>query len=201
MFDPGQLLERWSYAGIFFAVALGNVGVPVPEETILAVAGYAVWSGQLRFTLVVLVGVVSAVAGDNIGYWIGRRYGRVAILRFVHWTLITPQRLGRLCDLMARYGALTVFAARFVPGLRFLAGPLAGTLGLPPLTFAIANLLGALVYVPYAVGLGYAIGWGFGDVLRHVFGHVEHIVVPALVLLTLLLLAWRIFRIRVGVRL
>jgi len=58
---------------------------------------------------------------------------------------------------MSRYGAFAVFLARFVVGSRFLAG-LAGVGGLPPLSFAIANLLGALLYVPYAVGIGYGIG-------------------------------------------
>ena len=63
---------------------------------------------------------------------------------------------------MTRYGVLGVFVARFIPGLRFMAGPLAGAAGLRPFPFVVANLLGAAIYVPYAVGIGYAIGYGFG---------------------------------------
>ena len=65
--------------------------------------------------------------------------------------------------LIDRYGARAVFAARFVPGLRTVAGPLAGSGGLPPLRFFAANLLGAICYVPWPVLAGYGVGYGLGD--------------------------------------
>jgi membrane protein DedA with SNARE-associated domain len=67
-----------------------------------------------------------------------------------------------------RYGPWAVFLARFVTGLRFMAGPLAGSLGLPPRAFFLANVLGALCYVPLMVGAGYAVGYGFRRYLRGV---------------------------------
>ena len=70
--DGIALLSTWGYLGIFLAVALGNIGVPLPEETILALAGYAAQRGQLKLPTVLAVGVISAVVGDNIGYWLGR---------------------------------------------------------------------------------------------------------------------------------
>jgi membrane protein DedA with SNARE-associated domain len=73
--DASALLEHWGYAGIVLAVLLGNIGLPLPEETTLAVAGYAAARGELHFPTVLAVGVISAVVGDNIGYWVGRRYG------------------------------------------------------------------------------------------------------------------------------
>jgi hypothetical protein len=57
-------------------------GLPVPEETVLALAGYLVWSGRLQLLPVLVVGVFSAVAGDNLGYWLGRQYGRRAVERY-----------------------------------------------------------------------------------------------------------------------
>ena len=47
--DINQLITDWGTAGIFLVVILGNIGLPVPEETVLAVAGYLVWSGGFRF--------------------------------------------------------------------------------------------------------------------------------------------------------
>src|SRR5260370_39077296 len=75
MSDLGQLIAYWGSPAIFVVVVLGNVGLPVPEETTLIVAGYLVWQGYFRLSIVLAVGVISAVAGDNIGYWQGRRYG------------------------------------------------------------------------------------------------------------------------------
>ena len=73
------LLEQWRYAAIFLMVILGNMGLPVPEETVLTLGGYLASRGVTRLHWVVVIGVISAVIGDNIGYWLGRRYGRAAI--------------------------------------------------------------------------------------------------------------------------
>src|SRR5438128_8949847 len=85
--DINQLITDWGYAGIFLVVILGNIGLPVPEETVLAVAGYLVWSGRLQLLPVLVVALVSAVAGDNFGYWLGRRYGRGTVVRYAHLLL------------------------------------------------------------------------------------------------------------------
>ena len=135
--DVGELIGHWGYPAICLFVGLGNLGLPVPEETILALSGYLVWRGELRWPLVLAVGVISAAAGDNLGYWIGRKHGRSAVERYSHRVLATPERLESV-----------------IPGLRFMASPLAGAAGLRAFPFVVANLLGAAIYVPYAVGIG-----------------------------------------------
>ncbi len=197
MFDFNQIIGHWGYIAIFVFVVLGNAGLPVPEETILMLAGYLVWDGELRLSIVLLVGILSAIVGDNLGYWIGREFGRKAIERYGHWILATPKRMESIECVVARYGAMAVFAARFLPGLRFLAGPTAGATGLRPLPFVVANLSGAALYVPIAVGLGYLIGYGLGDYvarLEHFVGRLEYLVLWLAILLTAVYLAWRVLR-------
>src|SRR5262245_29716467 len=87
--DASAVLEHWGYAGIVLAVLLGNIGLPLPEETTLAVAGYAAARGELHLPTLLAVSVISAVVGDNIGYWVGRRYGRRAIERYGRSAFIT----------------------------------------------------------------------------------------------------------------
>jgi membrane protein DedA with SNARE-associated domain len=189
MLDLSHVLHHWGYLGIFVFVILGNVGLPVPEETVLVLAGYLVWEGRLRFSLVVAIGVLSAVIGDNLGYWFGREFGRRALLRYGHWILLTPERLEWTQRVVSRYGALAVFGARFLPGLRFLAGPVAGAMGLPAPTFMIANICGALVYVPAMAGIGYGIGYGLGERIARLerwIGRFEHLFLPMILGLTLL---------------
>ena len=79
--DATELLSHWGYGAIFLGVILGNFGLPVPEETILALGGYLAQRGELRLPLVIVISFVSAVTGDGFGYWLGRRYGRAAIER------------------------------------------------------------------------------------------------------------------------
>ncbi len=201
--DINQLITDWGYAGIFLVVILGNIGLPVPEETVLAVAGYLVWSGRLQLLPVLIVALVSAVAGDNFGYWLGRRYGRATVERYAHWVL-KPGRVVVAESFVSRYGALAVCVARFVGGFRFLAGPLAGALGLPFRSFLRGNLLGAVLFVPYAVGIGYAIGYGLGPYMAHVQHALEgigHMVLLLAIIVVVVLVAWRtIIRIvRLGV--
>jgi membrane protein DedA with SNARE-associated domain len=195
MTDIPQLLGHWGYAGIFVVVVLGNVGVPLPEETVLALAGYLVWRGDMRLSVVLVVGVVSAVVGDNLGYWLGRRYGRTALPRYARWVLGHPERLGAMEGFVARRGPFAVFVARFVPGVRFMAGPLAGGLGMRFSAFFVANVLGAIVYVPAVVGAGFAIGYGLGEYverLHRLVGQVERLVLAAALIGALAFVAWRI---------
>jgi len=197
--DLSELINHWGYLAIFLVVVLGNVGLPVPEETILALAGYLVWEGQLRLPAVLVVGIVSAAAGDNLGYWLGRRYGRAAVERYGRRILLRPKRLQSVWQVVTRYGPLGVFIARFIPGLRTMAGPLAGAAGVRVVRFVMANLLGAVIYVPYAVGVGYAIGYGLASYVervRRVVGRVEHAVLLAAAISALAILAWRVARSR-----
>lgn len=191
-----ELLAHWGYFAIFVAVILGNIGFPVPEETILALGGYMAQRGALRLDIVMTIGIVSAVTGDGIGYWLGRRYGRRAIERYGRWVHITPARLDQVCAFVARHGAWAVFCARFVAGLRFLAGPLAGATGLRPLAFAAGNVLGACLFVPIVVGLGYLFGRTFGDDIERLVRRVEHVALGVALVLALVLVIARVVRAR-----
>src|SRR5262249_13250833 len=155
-------------------------------------AGYLVWEGHLRLSLVLGIGIVSAVAGDNLGYWLGRRYGVAGIARYGRWILLTPERIQTARTFLIRHGSLGVFIARFLPGMRFMAGRLAGLMRVPFAAFFVANASGALVFVPTVVGLGYAVGYGFGGTLSQMeraLTRVEFVVLILAVLITVILLA------------
>jgi membrane protein DedA with SNARE-associated domain len=180
--DPAHLFQHFGYAAILVVVLLGNMGVPAPEESVLVLGGYIAWQGRLQLPLVIIVGVISASLGDNIGFWLGRRYGQ-RVLRLLP---LPEARVAQSQALITRYGARAVFFARFVPGLRTVAGPLAGTGGVPPLRFLVANLLGAVCYVPLPVLAGYGVGYGLGgwvERLREKLGLKEDLVLFAAVLL------------------
>ena len=195
MSDVGQLIAYWGYPAIFVVVVLGNIGLPVPEETTLIVAGYLVWQGYFRLPIVLAVGVVSAVVGDNIGYWVGRRYGPAAVARVARWAALDAERVESMRRFMLRHGALAVFLGRFFPGLRFMAGPLAGAAGLGFRPFFVANILGAVVFVPYGVSLGYALGYGLEPYVAEI-RFVERAVLIAIILGVVGLVGWRLLHAR-----
>ena len=161
-------VQHWGYAAIFAVVVLGNLGLPVPEETILTLAGYLVWRGDLRLGPVLIVAIASASLGDNgcTGWAEASVAARDPPTRTP--LVVDPARLEAGQRFVAKYGALAVFLARFLPGLRFAVGPVAGIAGIPAPVFFIANVLGACCYVPAVVGVGYAIGRRAGPGLAHV---------------------------------
>lgn len=164
------------------------------SESILTLAGYLVWRGELRWPIVIAVGVASASIGDNIGYWFGRRTGASAIHRYGRRLGITAAQFEKGEAFIVRHGALGVYLTRFLPGVRFAAGPAAGLAGLAPRRFFVANLLGASSYVPIVVAVGYTIGDGFGAYLerfRFVVAAVEHIVLAGAALTTVMFLGRR----------
>jgi len=195
--DVSEFVAHWGYLAIFVIVVLGNVGLPVPEESALLAGGYLVWRGDLMWSGVLTVGIVSAVAGDNVGYWIGRRYGPRVLDGLRRLVGITPQRFQSMRTFMVRWGPLGVFVARFIPGLRFLAGPLAGSVGLRFTAFITANVLGAVVYVPVIVTAGFAVGYGAGTHVERVLrtlGPVEYVVLTVAVVAAGTFFLWRATR-------
>jgi membrane protein DedA with SNARE-associated domain len=195
--DVRLVLASWGYLALFLGVLLGNVGLPLPESCLLWVAGALVWQGRFSLPIVLAAGVAAAVVGDNGGYWIGRRYGHRLLARHGRRLGLTERRIAAVRSLLVRHGPLGVFGARFVTGLRFLAGPVAGLMGLAPRRFLLANVLGALVYVPLTVGEGYAAGYGLGAFVHRLHRGVaslELAAVCAVLLGVALVLGWRILR-------
>jgi membrane protein DedA with SNARE-associated domain len=195
--DIGELLTQWGYLALFLIVVLGNVGLPVPEETVLITAGYLVWRGHLWLPAVLVVGIASAAAGDNLGYWLGRRYGRRAVGRYAQWVLVRPERVEICRRFVGRYGAWGVFVGRFLPVLRFLAGPLAGATGLGFVPFIVGNVLGAALFVPYAVGIGLALGFGLGtyvERLQRIEVEIGYVFLLAVTMSIGMHLGWRVLK-------
>ncbi len=161
-------LAQSAYLALGVLVLAGNLGMPVPENCLFWAAGYVAWKGKLWVPGVLVVGISAAILGDNLGYWLGRQYGAPLLDRYGPQVGLSPTRRLRLERWVLRCGGWTVFLGRFVLGLRTLAGPVAGVMGVPRTVFFLANAAGALLYVPFEVGVGYATGYGVGHLsARH----------------------------------
>jgi membrane-associated protein len=154
-----EFLARYGYWAIAATLLLENMGVPVPGESVLLLASFLAYSEhRLRLTYIIVVAVCSATFGDNLGYWIGYKGGRPLLDKYQLHLHVPPRLLGRGERLFAKYGAPTVFFARFVAGLRIFAGPLAGVLHMDWKKFAVFNLLGATLWVTVISVAGYVFG-------------------------------------------
>jgi membrane protein DedA with SNARE-associated domain len=177
-------LASYGYWAVAVSLLLENAGLPVPGETILLLASFAAFSERsLHLPVIIVVATAAAVIGDNLGYWIGNRGGRSLIERYQHFIQRSTVERGE--RLFARYGPMTIFFARFIAGLRIIAGPLAGVLGMNWPRFALWNFLGAIVWVSAISSIGYLLGSNWERLVR-VMKHVHltaFIVAAALILL------------------
>jgi len=154
-----NLIAQYGYWAVGAALLLENTGIPVPGETILLLASFLAFSrDELRLPYIILIGVCAATLGDNLGYALGYRGGRHLLDRYRNVFRIKPETIARGESTFAQYGALTVFFARFIFGLRVIAGPLAGVLRMPWKRFAVFNFLGALLWVTVISLVGYKFG-------------------------------------------
>jgi membrane protein DedA with SNARE-associated domain len=153
-----HLVERFGYAIVLLGVGIESFGVPLPGETVLVVGAALAAQGHLAAWGVALAAWTGAVVGDNIGYWIGRRYGRrLTKVRGLR-RLYSEGRLQTADRFFERLGWLAVFLGRFVALLRIFAGPLAGMHGTPWRVFLLANAAGAAIWVATMTTIGVLVG-------------------------------------------
>lgn len=150
---------HYGYWAVGAALLLENMGIPVPGETILLLASFMAYSqNELQLSWIIVVAIVAATLGDNFGFIAGFYGGRPLLDRYQNIFRIKNATLQRGEQLFARYGAATVFFARFVFGMRIIAGPMAGVLRMPWRKFLIFNFLGATVWVSVISSVGYLFG-------------------------------------------
>jgi membrane-associated protein len=162
-------LARYGYWAVGAALLLENAGIPVPGETVLLLASFMAYSERtLRLPWIMLIATAAATLGDNLGFAIGYYGGRPLLARYRAIFKIRERTLDRGEELFSRYGAVTVFFARFVFGMRVIAGPLAGVLRMPWRKFMVFNLLGAVLWVTVISAVGYLFGQHWEELTRSV---------------------------------
>lgn len=181
---------RHGYWTVAVVLLLENAGVPVPGETVLLLAGFLTYS-QHHFQLpwVIAVGVAAATFGDNVGYVIGHYGGRPLLERYRRFFHISPAHIVQGERLFEKHGAVTVFFARFVFGMRIITGPLAGVLRMHWKRFAVFNVLGAVAWVTAVAVAGYLFGRQWSTLVRWV-GDAD-LVIAIIVALIIVAVIWR----------
>ena len=172
---------------VVFAEDALFVGFVLPGESVALLAGVAASLQHVSLGAVLAVVVVAAVAGDSVGYQVGRHLGP-RVLRLP----VLEKRRARLDDarsFLARRGGTAVFLGRWVAFLRAVIPALAGTARMPYPRFLAFNAAGGLAWGSVVVLTGYAAGASYAQVEQGL-GRWTALVVAAVVVLALL--AWRI---------
>ena len=161
MLDLVVRLGDWSYLIIFAAAMLecaAFAGLLVPGESLVLASGFLAHQGVLERDLVMVAAGFGAVAGDNVGYWLGARLGREWLLKRGSRFGLRRRRLAQVESFFQRQGAKAVFVGRFIGFARALVPFVAGASRMPYRKFFVYDLLGATLWTVVFVSLGYVLG-------------------------------------------
>lgn len=184
----GDSLVPWAYVIVFVVAAAESaafIGLVVPGETLLLLAGFLCWRGDLDLGLVMACAITGAIIGDSIGYEIGRHLGgHLYSSRLGHW--VGRERWDRARAYLRAKGGRAVFLGRFVAVLRALVPAVAGDARLPYSTFLKWNAAGGIIWGTLHVGIGYLAGPSYRAV-EHTLGRASLAVLAVIVLIAFLL--------------
>ena len=180
------LLNNYGYLALGGLIFVEDFGVPAPGETILIAASVYAGTNRLNIVAVGVIAVLAAVAGDNIGYAIGRFGGHALALRYGKYVLLTRERLDKAERFFGRYGGQIVIVARFIEGLRQLNGIIAGIVEMPWPRFLVFNTIGAVLWVGVWSTLGFLAGSNIGSI----YATVSRYSLYFLIVLAILAAAW-----------
>jgi membrane-associated protein len=166
-----SIIHTLGYAGIFailFAETGLLIGFFLPGDTLLISAGILASRGQLNLAVLLIGGSIAAVAGDAVGYLIGREAGpRLFEREDSFW--FRRKHLDAAQRFFAKHGGKTIVLARFIAAVRTFAPVVAGAAKMSYPRFAVFNVLGAVGWVCIVTLAAYMFGNAVASVDNYVF--------------------------------
>ena len=186
LYDPEGLKELIRSGGaplvctIVFIETGFFVGFFLPGDSLLVTAGIFAAAGVVPLRWLLLPVMACAIAGDQIGYWIGRTMGP-ALYRREDSLFFRRSHLQRAHDFYEKYGGRAVIFARFVPIIRTFCPPVAGAARMPYTRYLMFDIFGGVLWVGAMILGGYFLGRNVPNI-----GQRIHYVIAAVVVLSLL---------------
>ena len=167
-------MTTYGYVAIFSLLVLGIVGLPVPDEFLLASCGFLVYQRHLRLAPTLASALLGSASGITCSYIIGRTVG----WKFLHSRLgrflrIKDEHIARVHDWFNRIGHWALMVGYFIPGVRHFTAIVAGTSKLEYHAFAMYAYSGAVMWVSTFIFIGYHFGKNFEQILALVEHHLK----------------------------
>lgn len=164
-----NLVFDWGYVGIFILMSIESSFIPFPSEIVLIPAGYLASQGQMSITLIMVSALGGSLVGAFTNYFLAMKLGRKILQKWGKYFFIKEQTLVKMEDFFQKYGAVSTFTGRLIPGIRQLISIPAGLAKMNLALFTIYTALGASIWAMVLVLLGYFVG--ANEVLIKVYLH------------------------------
>ena len=160
MFDPIFLITTVGLIGIIFIVFAETglfFGFFFPGDSLLFTAGILASQGIFNIYYLVIFCILAAIVGDSVGYWSGKRYGRVLFERDAGF-FFRKKRIHDAEEFFQKHGKYTIIIARFFPIIRTFAPIVAGIGSMSYSNFIFYNIIGGTFWVSLMLLAGYFLG-------------------------------------------
>lgn len=151
-------VTQYSYLGIFLGLALGILGLPIPDETLLAFSGFLVSQGKLSYHWTIIIAFCGTSCGVTLGYFLGKNFGYGFLEKYATYLRINLEHLHKAEKWYQRFGKYALPIGYFIPGVRHFTAIFAGISQMPFTEFAIFAYGGGAVWTLTFVSLGYFLG-------------------------------------------
>ncbi len=142
---------------LFLVLVLGIVALPIPDESLLTLAGYLVANGKLSMFPTLFAAISGSICGISLSYYLGKVTGPVLLRRYGPRFNITQEKVAKASLWLAKIGKWGLLICYFIPLVRHLAGYLAGSSKLKFTTFMVFAYTGAVMWVLIYLSMGYLV--------------------------------------------
>lgn len=165
---------------LFLFLVLGIIALPIPDETLMILAGMLMHDGKLHVVATIIAAYLGSVCGITISYFLGYTVGHYFTHNYGKHFGMTPERLDNVEQWLQKYGKWTLIFGYFIPGIRHLTGIATGMAYVPYRQFALFAYTGAAIWVATFLSIGYFFGNYCLSIFSTVVFNLEDILVIAL---------------------
>lgn len=153
-----SLVSDWGYLGIFLLMALESSFFPFPSEVVMIPAGYLAWQGEMNLFYAFISGTLGSLFGALFNYFLCYFWGRTLIQKYGKFIGITHKKMLKFEKFFNKYGDISTFNSRLIPGIRQYISLPAGIAKMNIIKFSIYTSLGAGIWSLILLTIGYFIG-------------------------------------------
>lgn len=182
MFDVTEIIQAGGLlliAAIIFGESGMFIGFFFPGDTLLLSAGIFAAQGKLSLPSVIAVVALAAIAGDNVGYHIGKRYGR-QLFRKPDGLIFRQEYVQRAEAFYERFGSRTMLVAHFIPVVRTFVPPVAGVAKMRYGKFVLFDAIGDIAWAISVTLVGYWFGTKIPNIDNYILAAVGAVMVITL---------------------
>lgn len=174
-------LLKYKGFALFLLLALGIVGLPIPDETLMTFAGIYMAKNELTMVPTLFAAYAGSLFGITVSYLIGRTAGAYLVKKYGPRVGFTQDKIDRVHRWFEKIGKWTLLIGYFIPGVRHLTGYVAGTTELSFIQFAIFAYTGAILWCTLFLSFGYFSGQHLDSIIGFVVENIDNLILSLIV--------------------